>query len=109
MSRLVPLALTLAMTGPSLGQTNTCETQGDRRHCFDHHGYLSTEERSGDYVHGWGQRGPSVDDMGAWRAHHHVVDTVRRVRLRMKARLFRRLPLPRQPLRLGTRLRQNLT
>jgi hypothetical protein len=22
------------------------------RHCFDHHVYLSTEERSGDYVHG---------------------------------------------------------
>jgi hypothetical protein len=39
------LALTLAMTGPSLGRTLTCETSGDRRHCFDR-GYLSTEEWS---------------------------------------------------------------
>jgi hypothetical protein len=33
-------------------QTLTCETQGDRRHCFDHHGYESVEERGRDYVHG---------------------------------------------------------
>jgi hypothetical protein len=30
----------------------TCETSRDRRHCFDHHCYESTEERSGYYVHG---------------------------------------------------------
>ena len=35
----------------------TCETSRDRRHCFDHHGYESTEERSGDYVHGWDNQG----------------------------------------------------
>jgi hypothetical protein len=57
--------LALAMTGPSLGQTLTCETQGDRRHCFDHHGYLSTEERSGDYVHGWDNQGR------AWTTWEH--------------------------------------
>jgi hypothetical protein len=27
-------------------------TSGAYRHCFDPHGYLSTEERSGDFVHG---------------------------------------------------------
>jgi hypothetical protein len=54
--------LALAMTGPSLAQTVTCEVGGSYRHCFDHHGYLSTEERSGDYTHGWtarATRGPS--------------------------------------------------
>jgi hypothetical protein len=30
-----------------------CETRDDTRHCFDHHGYTSTEERSGDHVRGW--------------------------------------------------------
>jgi hypothetical protein len=42
---------------PALGQTLTCETRGDTRHCFDHHGHLSTEERSGDYVHGGESQG----------------------------------------------------
>ena len=65
MMRVVALALALAMTGPSLGQTLTCETQGDTRHCFDHHGYLSTEERSGDYVHGWDSWGR------AWTTWEH--------------------------------------
>jgi hypothetical protein len=51
MRRILALALGIAMTVHSLGQALTCKTQGDRRHCFDHHGYLSTEERSGDYVH----------------------------------------------------------
>ena len=49
------LALTLALsTAPALAQTPTltCETSGAYRHCFDHHGYLSTEERSADYTHG---------------------------------------------------------
>jgi hypothetical protein len=44
------------MAGPP---TLTCETRGDTRHCFDHHGYLSTEERSGDYTHGWDSEGHS--------------------------------------------------
>jgi hypothetical protein len=57
MSRVLILTLALAKTGPSLGQTLTCETRGSYRHCFDHHGYESTEERSGDYVHGWDNRG----------------------------------------------------
>jgi hypothetical protein len=48
MTRPVALALAcgFAVTGgPSLGQTLTCETSGTYWHCFDHHGYLSTEER----------------------------------------------------------------
>jgi hypothetical protein len=52
------LALALS-AAPALAQTptHTCETSGAYRHCFDHHGYLSTEERSGDYVHGWDSNG----------------------------------------------------
>jgi hypothetical protein len=57
MIRPFALALAIAMTGPLLGRTLTCETQGDTRHCFDHHGHLSTEERSGDYAHGWDSEG----------------------------------------------------
>jgi hypothetical protein len=48
------------LTGSALGahaQTLTCETSGAYRHCFDHHGYLSIEQRSGDYVHGWDSNG----------------------------------------------------
>jgi hypothetical protein len=48
------------LTGSALGahaQTLTCETSGASRHCFDHHGYLSTEQRSGDYTHGWDNQG----------------------------------------------------
>jgi hypothetical protein len=56
MTRAVALALFL-LTGPALGQTLTCETQGAVSHCFDHHGYETTEERSGDYVHGHDNRG----------------------------------------------------
>jgi hypothetical protein len=59
-SRVVALAFTLAAAPASAGPTLTCETRGDIRHCFDHHGYLSTEEPSGDYVHGWDNRS------GAW-------------------------------------------
>ena len=51
-----PFALVLAAPA-SAGPTLTCETRGDIRHCFDHHGYESTEERSGDYVHGWDSQG----------------------------------------------------
>jgi hypothetical protein len=52
------LALALVMTGGrALAQTLTCETSGAYRHCFDHHGYESTEERRGDYVHGWDSNG----------------------------------------------------
>ena len=58
MIRILALALAFAMTGPSLkGQTLTCDISGSHRHCFDHYGYLSTEERSGDYVHGWDSEG----------------------------------------------------
>ena len=39
---------------PPFCLTLTCETSGADRHCFDHHGYLSTEERSGDTTHGSG-------------------------------------------------------
>jgi hypothetical protein len=55
--RVLALALGLVVTGPAVGQSLTCETSGSYRHCFDHHGYLSTEERSGDYVHGWDSQG----------------------------------------------------
>jgi hypothetical protein len=54
------LALTFALAAaPALAQTGTltCEQSGDRRHCFDHHGYEATEERSGDYVHGHNYQG----------------------------------------------------
>jgi hypothetical protein len=57
MTRALVSELALAMTGPALAQTLTCETRGNIRHCFDHHGYLSTEERSGDYVHGHDSQG----------------------------------------------------
>jgi hypothetical protein len=51
------LALALALTGPALSQTLTCEVSGSYSHCFDHRGYLSTEERRGDYIHGWDSEG----------------------------------------------------
>jgi hypothetical protein len=56
------LALALAlMAAPAFAGTLTCETQGDRRHCWNEHGdTVVTEERSGDYVHGHDNRG------GAW-------------------------------------------
>jgi hypothetical protein len=47
------VALAVVIDGQSHGQTLKCETRGAYRHCFDHHGYDSTEERSGDYVRGW--------------------------------------------------------
>ena len=61
MTRVLALALA-ALVGVVFGSvaqtpTLTCETSGAYRHCFDHHGYLSTEERSGDYVHGWDRKG----------------------------------------------------
>jgi hypothetical protein len=46
MTRVLALAVAV-LTGPAVGQSLTCETRGDIRHCFGHHGYLSTEERSG--------------------------------------------------------------
>jgi hypothetical protein len=63
MIRLVVLALALAAaTASAQTPTLTCETRGDTRRCFDHHGYESTEERSGDYVR---QPRPGVDDVAA--------------------------------------------
>jgi hypothetical protein len=63
----IALALTFAAATPAGAQPPglTCETSGDRRHCFDHHGYLSTEERSGAYVHGWDSEGR------AWTTWEH--------------------------------------
>ena len=59
MTRAAVWAFTVIAATPALAQTPTltCETSGAYRHCFDHHGYLSTEERSGDYVHGWDSTG----------------------------------------------------
>jgi hypothetical protein len=65
MRRVLFLALALTAAPAAAGEMLTCETQGDRRHCFDQHGYLSTEERSGDYVHGWNNR------RGAWTEWEH--------------------------------------
>ncbi len=45
MSRLVALAFALA-AAPALAQTPTLTCETAYRHCFDHHGYESTEERS---------------------------------------------------------------
>jgi hypothetical protein len=53
MIRILALALALAAATASAGPpTLTCETSGDIRHWFDRSGYLSTEQRSGDCVHG---------------------------------------------------------
>jgi hypothetical protein len=60
MTRVLALALALAITSPALGQSLTCDTQADIRSCFDHRGYLSAEERSRECPR-LGQRGPSVD------------------------------------------------
>jgi hypothetical protein len=59
MTRLIAVALAIvAIGGPSHGQTLTCEISGAYRHCFDHHGYESTEQQSpGGYTHGWDNRG----------------------------------------------------
>jgi hypothetical protein len=58
MTRVLALAFALATAPAAAGQTLTCETRGDTRHCFDHHGYLSTEERgAGGYTHGWDNEG----------------------------------------------------
>jgi hypothetical protein len=54
---LVLLAALLGHARAALAQTLTCETSGAYRHCFDHRGYESTEERRGDYVHGWDSNG----------------------------------------------------
>jgi hypothetical protein len=66
MRLILALALVLA-AAPAVAQTPTltCETRGDIRHCFDHHGYESTEERSRDYVHGRDNRG------AAWTTWEH--------------------------------------
>ena len=54
---LVGLFVLAAVFGAH-GQTLVCETAGDRQHCFDHRGYLSTEERgAGGYTHGWDNQG----------------------------------------------------
>jgi hypothetical protein len=58
--RLVVIWTLIALAAaPALAQTPplTCETRGAYRHCFDHHGYESTEELSGDYVHGHDNQG----------------------------------------------------
>jgi hypothetical protein len=54
---IVAAVLTALAASPAAAQSLICETSGATRHCFDHHGYLSTEERSGDYVHGWDNKG----------------------------------------------------
>jgi hypothetical protein len=65
-TRALVLELALAVTGPVLGQTLTCETRGDIRHCFDHHCYLSAEDRgAGGYTHGWDNQGR------AWTTWEH--------------------------------------
>jgi hypothetical protein len=59
MTRILALALALA-AAPASAQTPTltCEASGSYRHCFDHHGYESTEQQSpGGYVHRWDNRG----------------------------------------------------
>jgi hypothetical protein len=68
MIRVISFALALAAARASAG-TLTCETQGDTRHCFDHHGYLSTEERNGDYTHGWDNQGRAWT---TWEHHGHT-------------------------------------
>jgi hypothetical protein len=52
------LALALAAAPASAGML-TCEVSGAGKtaHCFDHHGYLSTEERGGNYIHGHDNQG----------------------------------------------------
>jgi hypothetical protein len=58
MIRLLALALALAAASASAQTpTLTCEVSGSYRHCFDHHGYESTEGRSGDYTHGHDNQG----------------------------------------------------
>jgi hypothetical protein len=65
MTRVVALAFALVAAPASAGPTLTCETSGAYRHCFDHHGYASAEERSGDYVHGRDSQGH------AWTTWEH--------------------------------------
>jgi hypothetical protein len=66
MARLIAVAAALGLIlavcgGFAVAQPSglTCETQGDRTHCWDGRGYLSTEERSGNYTHGWDNQGRS--------------------------------------------------
>jgi hypothetical protein len=59
------IAFLLCAGSPALAGELACEAQGDIRHCFDHHGYESTEERSGEYVHGHDNRGH------AWTTWEH--------------------------------------
>ena|SRR5271166_5246648 len=77
MSRLVALAFALA-AAPALAQTPTltCETGGAYRHCFDHHGYESTEERSPGVHTRLGLERPCVDHVGARRPHRDLADPV---------------------------------
>jgi hypothetical protein len=42
----------LVIAGALHAQTLTCTKDDHVRHCFNHQGYESTEERSRDYVHG---------------------------------------------------------
>jgi hypothetical protein len=61
------LILALALrAAQAFAGTLTCEVSGAGKaaHCFDHHGYLSTEERSGDYVRGHDNQG---DAWTEWR------------------------------------------
>jgi hypothetical protein len=46
------------LTTPRGASEMTCEISGAYRHCFDHHGYESTEQQSpGGYTHGWDSTG----------------------------------------------------
>jgi hypothetical protein len=45
---LVFASLMAAVPAPAGPPTPTCETRGAYRHCFDHRGFLSTEQRTGD-------------------------------------------------------------
>jgi hypothetical protein len=66
-TRILSLALVLVAgaVSPRAESSLTCETRGDIRHCFDDHGHESTEERSGDYVHGHDNQGR------AWTTWEH--------------------------------------
>jgi hypothetical protein len=67
MIRALTLALALAISGPSLAQTLTCETNGAYRHCWNERGNTVTEERlpGSEYTHGWDREGH------AWTTWEH--------------------------------------
>jgi hypothetical protein len=61
------IALVLCLGSPTLAGELTCETTGSVTHCFSHglDRYLSTEERSGDYIRGRDSEGH------AWTTWRH--------------------------------------